>query len=428
MTEALAIVAIVVLSACAVVLAAAETSLTRLRRNRARVLMEEEPETLTPLGWLLEHRREVLGLVLGLVLACHLGVATLVALLVQRRWGAGALGVAFVVELVVLYLVAGVLPKSLAMRTPERVARRVAPFLRVLVLFTPLRLLMGHLPMPAWFGRSERTEPEAVSEEELLAVAEQAAADESIEAQEHRLIESVISFGDTIAREVMVPRTDMVAIDATFSVDDALEVALFNGLTRIPVYGEGMDDIVGLVHVRDLIAAVRSEGGDKPVGEAMREVGFVPDTKRTAELLREMQGGRSHLVMVIDEFGGTAGLVTLEDLLEEMVGEITDEFDVEQSLVEDLGNGAFRVSGRVPLTELSDVLESDLPSGRWSTVGGLIFTLLGRVPQEGESLDANGHRFLVERVQRRRIARVLVTEIAAPAGVPLEPQGHVRGR
>ena len=416
MTEALAIVAIVVLSVCAVVLAAAETSLTRLRRSRARVLMEEEPEILTPLGWLLEHRREVLGLVLGLVLACHLGVATLVALLVQRRWGAGALGVAFAVELVVLYLVAGVVPKSLAMRTPERVARRVAPFLRVLVLYTPLRLLMGLPPVPARFGRSERVEPEAVSEEELLAVAEQAAADESIEAQEHRLIESVISFGDTIAREVMVPRTDMVAIERTLSVSEALEVALFNGLTRIPVFGDGIDDIEGLVHVRDLIAAERSEGGREPVGEVMREIGFVPDTKRTAELLREMQGGRSHLVMVIDEFGGTAGLVTLEDLLEEMVGEITDEFDVEHSLVEDLGSGAFRVSGRVPLTELSEVLDSDLPSGRWSTVGGLIFTLLGRVPQEGESLDVNGHRFVVERVQRRRIARVLVTEIVAEAG------------
>lgn len=414
MAEALAIAAVAVLSLCAVVLSAAETSLTRLRQSQARVLIEEEPTETSPLGWLLERRRQVLGLVLGLVLASHLGVATLVAFLAQRRWGAGALGVAFAVELVVLYLAIGVGAKSSAMRRPERVARLVAPFLRTLVVFTPLRWLVDLPRRAGGFGQSERDEPEAVSEEELLAVAELAAADESIEAQEHRLIESVISFGDTIAREVMVPRPDMVAIERTFSVSEALEVALFNGLTRIPVYGEGIDDIVGFAHVRDLIAAVRDEGDDRPVGEVMREIGFVPDTKRTAELLAEMQGGRSHLAIVIDEFGGTAGLVTLEDLLEEMVGEITDEFDVEQALVEKLEEGRYRVSGRVPLSELSEALEAELPSGRWSTVGGLIFTLLGRVPQEGESLDVNGHRFLVERVQRRRIARVLVTELDTP--------------
>ncbi|MDE0654141.1 MAG: hemolysin family protein [bacterium] len=411
MLESLAIAAVAVLSVCTVVLSAAETSLTRLRQSQARVLIEEESTETSPLGWLLERRRPVLGLVLGLVLACHLGIATLVALLVERRWGTGALGVAFAIELIVLYLAIVVGAKSLAMRRPERVARLVAPSLRLLVVFTPLRLLMGLRERAGRFGQSERDEPEAVSEEELLAVAELAAADESIEAQEHRLIESVISFGDTIAREVMVPRTDMVAIERTFNVAEALEVALFNGLTRIPVYGEGIDDIVGFAHVRDLIAAVRAEDDDRPVGEVMREIGFVPDTKRTAELLAEMQGGRSHLVIVIDEFGGTAGLVTLEDLLEEMVGEITDEFDVEHALVEKLEEGSLRVSGRVPLSELSEALQAELPSGRWSTVGGLIFTLLGRVPEEGENLDVNGHRFLVERVQRRRIARVLVTEL-----------------
>ncbi len=411
MPEALAIAAVVVLSICAVVLSAAETSLTRLRQSQARVLIEEESTEASPLSWLLERRRQILGLVLGLVLACHLGVATLVAFLAERRWGAGALGIAFVIELVVLYLATGVWAKLLAMRRPERVARLVAPFLRVLVAFTPLRLLTELSQRPALLGQNDRTELEAVSEEELLAVAEQAAADESIELQEHRLIESVISFGDTIAREVMVPRTDMVAITHTVSVAEALEVALFNGLTRIPVYGEGIDDIVGLAHVRDLIAIVRAHGDDRLVGDVMRDIGFVPDTKRTAELLREMQSGRSHLVIVIDEFGGTAGLVTLEDLLEEMVGEITDEFDVEQALVEQVSDEAYRVSGRVPLSTLSEVLESELPSGRWNTVGGLIFTMLGRVPDEGESLDVCGHRFFVERVHRRRIARVTVSTI-----------------
>ncbi len=405
--ETLALAGVAALTLLAAILAVAETSLTRLSRTRCRVLIDESEEG-GMLAWLLRHRREALAWVLLFALVSQLGVAALIAWWALPRWGVAGLGIAFALQVGVLYLLAEALPKSLAGADPERALRRVAPLLRPLRLLSPVRRLLSTIGVL----RQKGDDGEQVSEEELLAVAEQAAEDASIEVSEQQIIESVISFGDTLVREVMVPRTDMVTVEMSCTVAEALDVALFNGLTRLPVCGKGVDDIEGVTHVRDLIAALRRNGEDDPVSEAMREARFVPDTKRSAELLREMQNEHFHMVVVIDEYGGTAGLATLEDLLEEVFGEITDEFDVERVLVDDLGAGRFRVSGRLPLDDLSDLLGTDLPTGRWRTVGGLIFTRLGRVPLEGESLDVNGHRLQVERVLRRRIARVLV----APGG------------
>ena len=396
------------------VLAVAETSITRLSRARSRVLAEEEASEDTPLAWLLKHRREVFAWVLLLALTCQLGAAFLIAAWVSERWGGAGLWVGFAVQLCVFYLLAELLPKSLARSDPERAVRWLAPLLKPLKLLVPLGRLLSKIGIV----RQRSESRESVSEEELLAVASQAAVDASIEVQEQQIIESVISFGDKILREIMVPRTDMVVVQKSWGISEALDLALFNGLTRLPVYDEGIDDIQGVVHVRDLMSAIREDGGSQPVSEAMREARFVPDTKRSAELLREMQSEQFHMVVAIDEYGGTAGLATLEDLLEEVFGEINDEFDVEVALVEELDEGKLRVSGRVGLDDLSDLLGTELPTGRWRTVGGLIFTQLGRLPVEGESLKVNGHSFEVERVLRRRIARVLVTpdsEAAEPS-------------
>ena len=251
-----------------------------------------------------------------------------------------------------------------------------------------------------------------VAEEELLALAEEAAANDAIDEGERQLIEQIIEFGDTVANEVMVPRTDMVAVQHDFRIHDAIELVILNGFSRMPVYNDGIDDIIGVVLSKDLMRAERDHKGEQPVADIMRSPAFVPESKRIAELLREMQSDKFHLAIVVDEYGGTAGLVTLEDLIEEVLGEIVDEFDVEQPMIEQLDGGALRVNGRVPLDDLEDVLGVDLPEGDWSTVGGLIFSSLGHVPSVGEHVNVNGHRLLVERVQGRRIARVLVTHQA----------------
>ncbi len=253
-----------------------------------------------------------------------------------------------------------------------------------------------------------------VSEEELLAVAEAAEASDAIEPEERELIGQIIEFGDTVAREVMVPRTDTVAMSDQLSVGEAIGIVIEHGYSRVPVYGEGIDDVVGVVHAKDLMRAEREQGKESPAAAVARTPHFVPETKRISLLLREMQAEKFHIAIVVDEYGGTAGVVTLEDLIEELVGEIVDEFDVEEPMIERMAPAAVRVNGRVPIDELSEVLGAPLPIGDWDTVGGLIFNTLGHVPDEGETLVVDGWELRVERVTGRRIARVIVKPVPQP--------------
>jgi len=196
-----------------------------------------------------------------------------------------------------------------------------------------------------------------------------------------------------------------------------LERAMSSGLSRIPVFEGSLDDVVGIAYTRDAVRAVREGREERPIRELCRPAHFVPETKRVAPLLRQMQSEQFHLAVVVDEYGGMAGIVTLEDLLEELVGEIADEFDADDPLIEPLGGGAFVVSGRMALDEVNEILDADLPAGDWDTVAGLFLHLHGRVPTEGESVLADGYTLVAERVQRRRIGKVrIVPNEPAPAG------------
>jgi len=405
------IVAVVLLVATAAFLAAAETSLTNVPRVRALALSESEERGASGLLRLLEHRDRALNPVLLLVLVCHLLAATIVGLVARSYLGPLGILVAVVVEVVVIFVFAEAAPKTYALQHPERTALFVAPVVQVLAGFPPVRLVtrlligLSNVVLP---GKGRRTGP-AVSEEDLLALADVAVEAGEIESGERALIRSIIDFGDTVAREVMVPRPDMVTVTADVTVREAMEVAITNGFSRIPAYDDGIDDIVGVVHAKDLMRAMRDHLGQTPVRPLLRPPSFVPETKRVSELLKEMQARRTHLAIVVDEYGGTAGLVTLEDLIEELVGEIVDEFDVEDPLLEPLPNGDWRVSARMPLDEVNELLRLDLPEGDWDTLGGLLFNALGHVPSEGEAVEIDGHRLRAERVDGRRIERVRIT-------------------
>jgi CBS domain containing-hemolysin-like protein len=236
-----------------------------------------------------------------------------------------------------------------------------------------------------------------------------------IEREERALIHSIIEFGDTVVREVMVPRPDMVALESGAAVGDAMEVAIAAGYSRIPVYEQNIDDITGIVYAKDLMRALREDHGDVLIRDLIRPAKYVPETTRVAELMREMQAEKFHMAIVVDEYGGTAGLATLEDLIEELVGEIVDEFDVEEPLIEPLPGGDVRVNGRMPLDELNELLHADFPEGDWDTVAGLVFNLLGHVPTEGETVEYDAHRFRAEKVQGRRIGRVRISQAADSA-------------
>ena len=260
------------------------------------------------------------------------------------------------------------------------------------------------------FSKSKETR--IVSENELLETAKKALESKSIENDEHELIASVLAFGDTLVREVMTPRPDIVSVPDTFTVSAAMEVAVLNGFSRVPVSSDSLDEIVGVVFAKDMMEAQLDGDGEISVKTLARSPQFIPETKKAGLLLREMQSNRYHLAIVIDEYGGTAGLVTLEDLLEEVVGEIVDEFDSEEPLAEPLIGGGLRVHGRMPVDELNELLGGVLPDGDWDTLGGLIFDALGHAPETGENVDIAEHHFVVEKVVGRRITQVRVTKPA----------------
>lgn len=247
----------------------------------------------------------------------------------------------------------------------------------------------------------------AVSEDELIKLSVAAAEAAAIDESEREMIESALALDDTVVREVMVPRTDMVTVGADATVVDALDVAIERGLSRLPVCDPDIDHIAGVILLKDLARVERrSSQGHMSLRSVMRRAMFVPETKRVDALLREMRTNGHHLAVVIDEYGGTAGLVTLEDLVEELVGEIVDEFDRPDPLLLTQIDGEALVHGRMPIDQFNDLTDTDLPDDDWDTVGGLIFGKLGHVPVEGDTVDIEGHKLIVERIEDRRVVLV----------------------
>ncbi|MFH1330153.1 MAG: hemolysin family protein [Actinomycetota bacterium] len=232
---------------------------------------------------------------------------------------------------------------------------------------------------------------------------------EAEEAEEIKLITSVLEFGDAVVREVMVPRTDMVTVSGRDDTDQALDVVIARGRSRIPVTGDSLDEILGVLYARDLLNLMDSGQGPQPVTNIMRPPYFVPESERVDDLLRELQREQVHLAVVVDEYGSTVGLVTIEDLIEEIVGEIVDEHDVEEPMITPVAGGVYLVNARLPVDDLADLTGVQLPEGEWDTVGGLLLGLAGQVPHIGEPFEVEGLVLAAEQVQGRRVSRVRVT-------------------
>ena len=377
-----------------------------------------------------------LNLLLLLRLLAELTATTLVALVAVDTFGAGwrAALVTAGAMTVVSFVVVGVAPRTIGRQHAYAVGRAVAPLVRwlgrALNPLASLLILIGNAVTP---GRGFREGPFASQVElrELVDLAEQRGV---VEHGERQMIHSVFALGDTIAREVMVPRTEMVWIEEGKTLSQALALFLRSGFSRIPVIGESVDDVLGVLYLKDLIR--RTRGGDlrahqSPVSELMRPATFVPESKPVDDLLSEMQAARNHLVIVVDEYGGTGGLVTIEDILEEIVGEITDEYDVERPPVEHLEDGAVRVTARLPVENLGDLFDTELPTDEVETVGGLLAQSLGRVPIPGARAEVAGLRLIAEGTtgRRNRIDTVLVSRVEpsdAPDGAGRGEQAETR--
>ena len=354
------------------------------------------------------------NLLLLLRLICELTATTLVALVVigeiEKSWLA-ALVTAGAMTLV-SFVVVGVGPRTIGRQHAYAVGRFAAPLVhwlgRALGPLASLLIRIGNIVTP---GKGFREGPFATQVElrELVDLAEQRGV---VEHDERDMIHSVFALGDTIAREVMVPRTEMVWIEEGKSAGQALMLALRSGFSRLPVIGESVDDPLGVVYLKDLVRRTQNGGADDvPVGSLMRPATFVPESKHVDELLREMQAARTHMAIVVDEYGGTAGLVTIEDILEEIVGEITDEYDVERPPVERLDSDHVRVTARLPVEDLGEIFDVELPADEVETVAGLLAQALGRVPIPGATATVGELRLEAEGTtgRRNRIDTVLVS-------------------
>jgi len=405
---------IVLLLAAVALMAASETAITRTNRVHAYHLVEEGRPGASSLQRITENPPPFLNVVLLLTMLATVGGTALATDTARRHIHHFGELIATIAMTLLLFVFAEVTPKTFAIQQTDRVALRVAPVLVALTrVFGPVArvlLKVANVVMP---GRGLPQGP-YVTEQEIKTMAEVASDEEQIEEEEKELIHSIFEFGDAIVREVMVPRPDIMALDVSSSLQEVQDFVLQHGFSRIPIFREDLDDIVGVIYAKDVLKALRQGNGDVALTDIVRPARFVPESKKCAELLREMQRKKFHITLVTDEYGSIAGLVTLEDLLEELVGEITDEYDREEPLMVPVGEGRYRVDGRIPIDELNEKLDVDLPQEEWDTVGGLMMHLLGAIPSEGQEVAYDNIRFKAERVQGRRIARVLVTRTGEP--------------
>ncbi|HEY6473341.1 MAG TPA: hemolysin family protein [Acidimicrobiales bacterium] len=412
--DAILVVIIVVLLVGSGVLAMAETSLVRMSRIKAKSLVDQKRRGARQLERLVESPANFLNPILLLVLICQLVSATLVGIVAEHLFGGLGVVLGIVFEIVVIFVFFEAVPKNWAVQNADRAALLSAPIVNALIRFPPIRwlskLLIGLANRIIGAGRDDEggTHEAYITDAELKAMADVAHEEHVIEGDERSFIHSIIDFGDTVAREVMTPRPDMVTVEADASVRLALETALGAGYSRIPVEAEGIDDIIGIAYVKDLVRDERAGKSDQLVRVSMRPAHFIPESKEVSDLLREMQEQKYHMAIVVDEYGGTAGLITLEDLLEELVGDIVDEFDVEEPTVEMLADGSVMVNAGYSVDDADELLGADLPQGPWDTVGGLMLDIIGRVPNAGDSVEVDGFRLTALDVRGRRIGRIRI--------------------
>lgn len=350
----------------------------------------------------------------------NVGASVLAAALFIQILPAHAALYAFLTMVVLILVIGEIAPKTIAGKYADGLAvvlaRPVYLLSRLLSPIIRLLSLASSVMVRPLGGRVNINSP-IVTEEEIRMLVKMGEEEGTIEQEEREMIHSIFEFGDTVAREVMVPRIDMDVLEDTATAADAVQLILVTGHSRVPVFHESIDNIVGVFTLKDLLRPLTEGRAATPVVEFMRPAYYVPESKRLDELFKEMRRRKVQLAIVVDEYGGTAGLVTTEDLLEEIVGPILDEHDVEERLVEIINDQVALVDGRTPIEEANTLLRLDLPAGEVDTIGGFVYSLLGHVPQPGERVSHDGLEITVEQVEGQRIGKVKITR-TVPSTTP----------
>lgn len=415
-----------------------EIAIELLRPAHVKIMEKEDERKAQVLQDFLTHKGRYIA-------ACFLGSQTMRFLMIilcfvlspglaetLRQWwnlgnGAGPLVLAYVlisIPVAAVNVVVGeLIPKSYGEIHPIGTILRLKTVVRVFAaLFGPVSAGLAAIAnlVSRRFGGKASFAITNQAEEEIKQIVESAQQTGEIEEEEKELLHSVFEFTDTVVREVMTPRVDMDAVPVESNPEEVIQLIQESGHSRIPVFEETDDQIVGIVHAKDLLMALLRNGKEVRLRDLMRPALFVPENKNLHELLKELRSSRGQMAVVQDEFGGTAGIVTIEDIVEELVGDIVDEYDVEEPQIMLNGQG-YLVDGKVNIYDLNNKIGSRFESDVFDTVGGYVFGLFGRQPQKGESLEADGYRFTVEDTDGRRIVKLHV----APLEESFDESGHV---
>lgn len=402
----IALVAILV----AFVLSMAEGALHRITRAAVGELRQEGKRSADSVERLVENRQRAITAVSFFRLLFEMTAAVLITLIIADwlpEWWQ-VLIVAVIATAVITSLVVGASPREIGRRHPEEVLNVLSGLVRVLTaLGGPLASLSVR------FSESTRTDEEREEDaaESLRDMVDLVSESDEIEDDEREMLHSVFELGDTLTREVMVPRTQMITTTVATPLDKAVALFVRSGFSRVPVVGEDIDDMLGVLYLKDALRAQRRHpDGELTAADAMRPVRFVPETKHIDELLREMQAESSHIAVAVDEYGGVAGIVTIEDILEELVGELVDEHDADLPEVEQLGDGRFRVPARMPVDEVGELMDLEIDDDDVDSIGGLLAKALGKIPIEGATAESDGVRMEADRFEGRRhlLATVIV--------------------
>ena len=386
----------------------AETALTTVNKIRIRNLAEAGDKSAVTLTKVLEDQGKMLSAILVGNNVVNLTASSMSTTLAMNIWSDKAVGIATGVLTLVILVFGEISPKTISTLYSEKISLKYAKIIYLfMTVMTPVIYAVNVLS--SGFLRLVHVDPnrkqEAITEDELRTIVEVSHEEGVIESEEKKIINNVFDFGDSVAKDIMVPRIDMAMVEVGATYDELIDIFREEKYTRMPVYEETTDNVIGIINMKDVLLIDRNE--EFHVRDLLREPLYTYEYKNTAELMVEMRQTSNNMIIVLDEYGATAGMITLEDLLEEIVGEIRDEYDEdeEQELVE-VGPGEYVVEGSMKLDDLNDQLDLELESEDYDSIGGLIIGQLDRLPEEGESVVCDGIRLVVDRLDKNRIDRV----------------------
>jgi CBS domain containing-hemolysin-like protein len=415
--DAYSLAALVLLGACLLLMvfvAAVEAGLISISRARVRLMAGQGVPKAEILQTFIQERTNLLGaLSLARNLAIVFGAALAVSVVTRERGHSWLLIIAIVIAALALFALLEAVPRALVARNPERWGLRLAPFLGI------FKLLFGGVGRILNLPARVVSRPVTNEEEEMLRLLELEDAQGDLEEDERKMIRGVFGLEDTAVREIMTPRTDFAAVDTESSVEEVVRLIVDRGFSRVPLYEKNADTMVGIVYAKDLFRYLAEGRSPKNLRDVARPAFFVPESKRLDDLLTDMRKQRVHMAIVVDEYGGTAGLVTIEDLLEEIVGEIEDEYDRVEHPIVRISDEEALLDGRVAIDELNDLFRITISDDDYDTVGGCVFHLLGRVPAVGDTVETDRVKLTVLSVDGHRVRRLRAQRLA-----PREPEGE----